>query len=171
MITEDHFGCVAGCSCPAGVRGSSRAHCIVPVMLPSTLASGWVWRGVCRQEHSAPFTPRSYLTRRDWLPRSTRKRFWNSSRFESSRRTMRSAASGGLRQNEHRRYRLRRMTMNLCPRCELRQIPSDEHAGKYPGALSRTDDETEVCSACGTDEAMEQWLSTLTPKSAWPVIC
>ena len=59
--------------------------------------------------------------------------------------------------------------ISKCPRCQNQQIPNDEHAGMYPGALSRTDDETEICSSCGTDEAMEQWRSALTPKSAWPL--
>lgn len=62
------------------------------------------------------------------------------------------------------------LAISKCPRCQNQQIPNDEHAGMFPGALSRTDDETEICSSCGTDEAMEQWCSTLTPKSAWPLI-
>ena len=42
-----------------------------------------------------------------------------------------------------------------CPRC-LGGIPNSEHPGAYPGALSRWDNATEVCSACGLDEAMIQ---------------
>lgn len=44
----------------------------------------------------------------------------------------------------------------ICPRCGS-FIPNDEQPGAYPGALSRTDNFTEVCSACGSREAMEQF--------------
>lgn len=37
-----------------------------------------------------------------------------------------------------------------CPRCG--QTVTD-----YP-ALSRTDNKTNICSQCGTDEAMENWI-------------
>jgi hypothetical protein len=55
-----------------------------------------------------------------------------------------------------------------CPRC-LGPIPNAEHKGQYPGALSRTDNATEVCSRCGQDEAVEQWVGALTLQSAWPL--
>jgi transposase len=45
---------------------------------------------------------------------------------------------------------------NTCPRCG-HGIPSDERRGEYPGALSRLDNETWICSQCGTDEAMYNW--------------
>jgi hypothetical protein len=45
---------------------------------------------------------------------------------------------------------------NTCPRC-LGGIPNDEHRGEYPGAQSRYDNKTEVCSACGADEAMREF--------------
>lgn len=48
----------------------------------------------------------------------------------------------------------------VCPRCG-HFIPTDENPGAYPGALSRTDNYTEVCSACGSREAMEQWRMNL----------
>ncbi len=48
------------------------------------------------------------------------------------------------------------MTVHMCPRCGG-PIPSEEHAGEYPGALSRVDNHTEICSQCGTDEAMIQY--------------
>jgi hypothetical protein len=35
-------------------------------------------------------------------------------------------------------------------------VPSAEHPGEYPGALSRLDNETEICSECGTREALFQ---------------
>lgn len=46
----------------------------------------------------------------------------------------------------------------LCPRCGG-YIPNNEEPGKYPGALSRWDNSTEICSACGTDEAMKQFMA------------
>lgn len=36
-----------------------------------------------------------------------------------------------------------------CPRC-------GKETNDYP-ALSRTDNKTNICSQCGTDEAMENW--------------
>lgn len=44
----------------------------------------------------------------------------------------------------------------LCPRC-LGAIPNNEFAGMYPGALSRTDNKTEICSDCGVQEALENY--------------
>lgn len=52
----------------------------------------------------------------------------------------------------------------ICPRCEG-YIPSNDAPGAYPGALSRTDNETEICSQCGVEEA----LIIRPPKSEWPV--
>lgn len=40
-----------------------------------------------------------------------------------------------------------------CPRCGS-PVPNALHAGEYPGALSRFDNETYVCSSCGSDEAL-----------------
>lgn len=56
------------------------------------------------------------------------------------------------------------MTTIICPRCEG-YIPSNDAPGAFPGALSRTDNETEICSQCGVEEA----LIVRTPKSEWPV--
>lgn len=44
-------------------------------------------------------------------------------------------------------------TMEPCPRCGG-GIPNDERRGEYMGALSRLDNETEICSQCGQDEGM-----------------
>jgi hypothetical protein len=55
-----------------------------------------------------------------------------------------------------------------CPRC-LGPIPDAQNPGRYPGALSRTDNETEVCSDCGTAEGLLVFAGTLTPQSEWPV--
>lgn len=40
-----------------------------------------------------------------------------------------------------------------CPRCD-QPVPNAQHAGQYPGALSRFDNETYICSSCGSSEAM-----------------
>jgi hypothetical protein len=44
-----------------------------------------------------------------------------------------------------------------CPRCGG-GIPNNEHRGAHPGALSRVDNETEICSDCGTKEAYEVFV-------------
>lgn len=44
-------------------------------------------------------------------------------------------------------------TLPVCPRC-MGFIPRNEVAGAYPGAMSRTDNETEICSECGLEEAL-----------------
>ena len=41
----------------------------------------------------------------------------------------------------------------VCPTCGG-YIPNNDTPGAYPGALSRKDNLTEICSACGTAEAM-----------------
>jgi hypothetical protein len=41
----------------------------------------------------------------------------------------------------------------ICPSCGG-FIPNNQYPGKYPGALSRKDNKTEICSACGTREAL-----------------
>lgn len=57
-----------------------------------------------------------------------------------------------------------------CPRCEG-FIPSLARAGEYPGATSRADNETEICSACGADEALRIELSNeLVPMHDWPIM-
>ena len=48
------------------------------------------------------------------------------------------------------------MEKNQCPRCGG-GIPNDAQRGMYPGAISRWDNSTEVCSQCGVDEACAQW--------------
>jgi hypothetical protein len=45
-----------------------------------------------------------------------------------------------------------------CPTC-LGFIPNNDRIGEYSGALSRRDNKTEICSACGGREAIEDWLS------------
>lgn len=43
----------------------------------------------------------------------------------------------------------------ICPRCDG-YIPSNENPGAHIGARSRLDNATEICSRCGTEEAIEQ---------------
>jgi hypothetical protein len=52
-----------------------------------------------------------------------------------------------------------------CPRCGS-PLPVG-----YVGALSRADNVTEVCSACGTDEALESFATGRppTPTAKWPI--
>lgn len=44
-----------------------------------------------------------------------------------------------------------------CPTCDG-YIPNNAHIGKYAGAISRKDNTTEICSACGTLEAITEWV-------------
>lgn len=56
-----------------------------------------------------------------------------------------------------------------CPRCGG-QIPNSRTPGAYPGAMSRADNATEVCSACGYDEAMRAFSGKgVQPVDEWPV--
>ena len=58
----------------------------------------------------------------------------------------------------------------LCPRCEINLIPNNDSPGCYPGALSRTDNQTEICSSCGTDEAIKKtFYNILDLKTSWPI--
>jgi ribosomal protein S27AE len=60
------------------------------------------------------------------------------------------------------------MSAPMCPRCEG-YIPSNLTPGRYPGAISRVDNKTEVCSDCGREEAMSiHALESLWPVSALP---
>jgi hypothetical protein len=49
----------------------------------------------------------------------------------------------------------------VCPRC-MGYIPNNVTPSAYCGALSRLDNETEICSDCGTEEAWLQFLGALT---------
>jgi RNA polymerase subunit RPABC4/transcription elongation factor Spt4 len=46
-----------------------------------------------------------------------------------------------------------------CPKCSG-FIPNNETPGAYSGAISRRDNSTEICSACGTQEALEDFFGT-----------
>jgi len=55
-----------------------------------------------------------------------------------------------------------------CLRCGG-AIPSFERIGQYPGALSRTDNKTEICSDCGSNEALECMRGLLTAQDRWAI--
>lgn len=44
--------------------------------------------------------------------------------------------------------------LRLCPLCKG-WIPNNDNPGLYRGAISRKDNKTEICSACGVLEARE----------------
>ena len=50
-------------------------------------------------------------------------------------------------------------TYPRCPIC-FEYIPNNQNPGKYPGALARYDNQTEICSECGTTEAMVGFMAT-----------
>jgi len=55
---------------------------------------------------------------------------------------------------------------DLCPRCGIRYMPAG-----YPGALSRVDNEHEICSPCGTIEALSGFYTGhLVPVDEWPTL-
>jgi len=57
----------------------------------------------------------------------------------------------------------------ICPRC-LNGVPNNDEIGRYPGALSRTDNLTEICSRCGEIEALEDWqFGSPLPQEDWLV--
>lgn len=45
-----------------------------------------------------------------------------------------------------------------CPRCSG-YIPNNIDIGAYCGAISRLDNTTEICSDCGSEEAIENYLN------------
>jgi len=53
---------------------------------------------------------------------------------------------------------------HTCPRCSG-SIPNEVMRGRYPGALSRRHAGVEICSACGTSEALADWFGE--PETAW----
>ena len=46
----------------------------------------------------------------------------------------------------------------FCPICDG-AVPTEEYKGQFPGALSRFDNNEEVCSLCGMAEAMTPFFS------------
>ena len=61
-----------------------------------------------------------------------------------------------------------------CPRCGVEEFtPYGEKRGPddpMPPALSRVDNKTHICSACGTDEAMRDFTGQgPIPLDEWPI--
>lgn len=50
--------------------------------------------------------------------------------------------------------------IEMCPRCNINYIPNNETPGLYPGALSRVDNKTEICSDCGVEEALDDYFGS-----------
>lgn len=50
-----------------------------------------------------------------------------------------------------------------CPKCNG-LIPSKDNVGAYPGALSRADNLTEICSDCGVAEAIADFKNFVNQK-------
>jgi hypothetical protein len=59
---------------------------------------------------------------------------------------------------------------HVCPRCQLTWIPNNDQPGAYPGAISRADNKTEICSDCGTAEALQDFAEGGCSRvESWPV--
>ena len=54
----------------------------------------------------------------------------------------------------------------VCPIC-YNYIPNNQRPGAYPGALARYDNETEICSECGSAEAMAGMMASPEDIQAW----
>lgn len=55
----------------------------------------------------------------------------------------------------------------ICPRCHG-AVPNNDSPGAYIGALSRTDNNTEICSPCGELEALEDYVhGSPMPQQDW----
>lgn len=49
-------------------------------------------------------------------------------------------------------------TPPICPRCSG-YIPDNKRPGSHPGALSRVDNKTEICTTCGVLEAVSSYIT------------
>ena len=49
--------------------------------------------------------------------------------------------------------------ISICPICG-HFIPNDDTPGKFPGATSRRDNKTEICTSCGIQEAINEYTSS-----------
>ena len=54
----------------------------------------------------------------------------------------------------------------ICPIC-YNYIPTNENPGAYPGALARYDNKTEICSDCGTSEALAGMMAGPEAIAEW----
>jgi hypothetical protein len=66
-----------------------------------------------------------------------------------------------MKKAKHKKHEETHDKFRLCPRCE-NFIPNNATPGAYPGAISRLDNITEICSDCGGEEAVLQWQNRLT---------
>lgn len=57
-------------------------------------------------------------------------------------------------------------TFAICPRCGNQKLRTDRPA---MNALSRTDNQTYVCSDCGTAEALDDYFGTPLKQTDWVV--
>ena len=55
-------------------------------------------------------------------------------------------------------------TAPICPNCGG-FIPNNHNPGAYIGALSRKDNKTMVCSTCGSEEALADFLGATLDKT------
>jgi formate-dependent nitrite reductase cytochrome c552 subunit len=60
------------------------------------------------------------------------------------------------------------MVSKICKRCD-RVARYDDPFHRGFGAISRTDNRVMICSDCGVDEALEDYLGELSPQSIWPI--
>lgn len=51
------------------------------------------------------------------------------------------------------------LTPPVCPRCGG-YIPDNKRPGSHPGAISRVDNKTEICSTCGVLEAVSTFTAS-----------
>lgn len=72
------------------------------------------------------------------------------------------------------------MSIELCPRCYKNEYVTYEASPELrqkairhrilPPALSRVDSHTDICSDCGTHEAIQDMTAEgVTPKADWPI--
>lgn len=87
-----------------------------------------------------------------------------------TRRTLRKAALEALPHTEDTLMPIppKPAPGNVCPRCRG-DVPEPGKKGEYSGAISRTDNKTEVCTPCGNHESEEDKRDKLTPQTEWPM--
>ena len=66
-----------------------------------------------------------------------------------------------MKKAKHQKHEETHDKFRQCPRC-FGFIPNNATPGAYPGAISRLDNKTEICSDCGGEEAVLQWQNRLT---------
>lgn len=66
-----------------------------------------------------------------------------------------------MKKEKPQEHKMTHNKFRQCPRCD-NFIPNNATPGAYPGAISRLDNITEICSDCGSEEAVLQWQNLLT---------